>query len=152
MSQLSKYIDGINCINVYSKSYTPIGRFYSNFAFSPFTCEDGFFDSIEAYWYWIRTDGLSPRNTHGNDAKQKGKLFRMVNQIDEDKIRKAIDIKLKSNLNFIRENENFELSLVHYYDYGDRRVDGGYSWILEHLEMRREQLNTYFIKKQNELQ
>lgn len=103
-----------------------------------------FFNSIEAYWYWILTDGKSPKNTHGFESKQKGKLFPEVNEIDEDKIRKAIDIKLKSNLQFIKDNDNFELPLEHYYVYGDKQVDAGYKWLLVHLEMRRKQLKEYF--------
>lgn len=151
MGDLKKFIDGVNCINVYSQGYTEIGRFYSNFAHTPFLCEDGYFSSIEAYWYWIKTNGLSPRNTYGQSAKREGKRYASVNNIDEEKIKKAIDIKIKNNIKLIKEKLSFSLPLTHYYDYGNKRVDGGYLWIIEHLEKRREQLNIYFKNKKNEL-
>lgn len=144
---INKCIDGVNCINVYSKAFTPIGVFYSNFSHTPFVCEDGEFASIEAYWYWIKTDGKSPRNTYGYDAKIKGKSFPSVNDIVQDKIRRAIDIKLKNNLQLIYSQDDFSLPLVHYYDYGNKRVEGGHEWIIEHIEVRREQLYNYFKNK-----
>jgi len=140
-------IDGVYHINVYSKGQTKIGRFYSNFSKTPIYLQDGLFYSIEAYWYWLITDGKSPKDTFGYDAKGKGKRFDRIKNIDEDKIKKAIDIKLKNNLGFIYENDNFDLPLEHYYLYGDKRVEGGYEWIIEHLELRRKQLKEYFNNK-----
>ena len=40
-------IDGVHHINVYSKSKTEIGRWLSNFSYSPIQTKDGDFESIE---------------------------------------------------------------------------------------------------------
>ena len=45
-------IDGMTHINVYSKGKTEIGRWLSNFAYSPIDLgNEGYFSSIEGYWY-----------------------------------------------------------------------------------------------------
>lgn len=147
MLEISECIDGINCINVYSKGYTEIGRFYSNFSHTEINCVDGIFSSIEAYWYWLLSGGKSPKDTYGNNAKKIGKTYEAVDTINQEKIKEAIDIKLRNNLKFIIDNDNFSLPLMHYYDYGNKKVDGGYRWIIEHIESRREILKNYKIKK-----
>lgn len=134
-------------INAYSKSPYKIGRFYSNFAHSEFECEDGVFSSIEAYWYWIITGGQSPKNTFGFEAKSIGKSFEVVQEIDQEKIKKALDIKIKNNIVFIKEEDRLDLPLKHYYVYGEKVVNAGHEWIIEHLNMRREQLKEHFKNK-----
>ena len=47
--------DGITHINVYSKGATALGRALSNFARIPvMVVPNGRFESVEAYWYWLR--------------------------------------------------------------------------------------------------
>jgi len=47
--------DGIDHINLYSRGHTELGQYLSNFAYTPIQTEDGRFNSIEAYWYWLNT-------------------------------------------------------------------------------------------------
>lgn len=140
-------MDGIEYINVYSKGKTKIGRFYSNFEKTPIETEDGRFNSIEALWYWILTNGKSPKWTYGYNAKYQGKLYPRVCDIDVDKIKRAIDVKIKTYLDFIIENENLDLPLQHYYQYNKNRVyPENHLWIIDHLELRRKQLKKHLEK------
>ena len=147
--------DGETHINVYSKGTTLIGKWLSNFAHTPITLpEDGEFDSIEAYWYWLQTKDDSLRKTYGYDAKAKGKALMEAVEVkvtDEEwfkeKIKQAIDIKLKSNLTLFGQLCASKLPLRHYYVYGNKRVDAGYEWILKHIEMRRNQMREHLLKQ-----
>ena len=38
---------------------------------------------------------------------------------------------------------NSNLPLTHYYVYGDKQVNAGYEWIVEHIELRRKQLKEW---------
>lgn len=132
--------DGITHINIYSKGRTELGRFLSNFTQFKFSCEDGKFNSIEGYWYWLNTGNDELRNLYGYEAKRKGKeaaTFRKtMYKCDTEfkrKILSAIDIKLNSIKNKLVMNN---LLFEHYYVYGNTVVDAGYKWILEHIEKR----------------
>lgn len=143
-------IDGVDFINVYSKGQTDLGRWLSNFARSPIEIpEHGHFESIEGYWYWLsrgRDDRL--RQLVGFQAKQLGRsLSRVECPGFEDLIRKAIDIKLKSNTQRLMEFGQSELPLTHYYEYGGKRIDAGYEWIVDHLEHRRTLLKEWLASK-----
>lgn len=128
--------DGIDHINIYSKGKTWIGRYLSNFYKFEFTCEDGFFSSIEGYWYWLSTKDDNLRTLHGYAAKKYGKEIRGEDypKFDgfEDKILKAIKIKLDKN----RENViNIKLPLTHYYCYGDKQIfPTGSEFIIDFIE------------------
>jgi len=145
-------IDGVDHINVYSKGHTKLGKWLSNFAHTPITIEGaGDFLSIEGYWYWLgcRDDRL--RTLYGYQAKKLGKAltrdYILTPSHFEELIKKAIDIKLKSNRDMLREFAYSELPLAHYYEYGQsnpKRVDAGYDWIVQHLEMRRRQLKQHW--------
>ena len=139
--------DGLHHINIYSQGKTEIGRFYSNFAFTPIKLDEGIFNSIEAYWYWLVTGGKSPKNTHGWSAKSKGKAYPRVADISEDKIKKAIDTKMRTYLKFIIQNDDFKLPVYHYYVYQDIVKDPGYYWITDHTAMRRQQIKEWLEKK-----
>jgi hypothetical protein len=66
--------DGIDHINIYSKGKTELGRWLSNFSECaikhPF---DGYFNSVEAYWYYDITGNEDLRLTSGFEAKQLGR-------------------------------------------------------------------------------
>jgi hypothetical protein len=45
--------DGVTHINIYSKGKTELGRWLTNFSYSPFNHpEYGKFLSMEGFWYW----------------------------------------------------------------------------------------------------
>lgn len=57
MKIIDPNLDGITHINVYSGSRTELGRMLSNFCREEIYTKDGWFMSVEAYWFWL---GISP--------------------------------------------------------------------------------------------
>lgn len=142
-------VDGVDFINVYSKSQTHLGRWLSNFAHTPIIIPDyGDFASVEAYWYWLGCEDDDLRPLHGYKAKEEGRKRDRVIKRDnfEDLIRAAIDIKLKSDRKMLIEFAQSTLPLAHFYEYKGKRVDAGYEWIVEHLEDRRSILKEWLGK------
>jgi len=142
-------IDGETHINIYSKGKTEIGRWLSNFSYSPIQTEHGWFNSIEGYWYWQTTLNDHLRECHGFAAKKLGKESEKVLEVSpevfQDKIKKAIDLKLKLRPKDIAD---INLPLAHYYDYGGKKVEKPeYNWITEHIETRIKQLKEYYAGK-----
>ena len=84
-------------INIYSKSESKLGRMLSNFYHSPFVLEkDGFFNSVEGYWFWLGTRDERLRKLSGFKAKKLGgKLPRKFNLEESEfklKIEKSISL------------------------------------------------------------
>lgn len=133
--------DGVTHVNVYSKGKTRIGRFLSNFAHTPFVCDDGAFDSVEGYWYWLKTKDESLRTVHGFEAKVLGKSLPLCEEQLEaeefqSRIRAALDAKFKAYGKALIELRQINLPLAHYYVFGRSIKDAGYKWILEHIAAR----------------
>jgi predicted NAD-dependent protein-ADP-ribosyltransferase YbiA (DUF1768 family) len=63
--------DGVNCINVFSRGETELGRQLSNFAHFPFEFEGEKFQSVEGWYYWF-SRGQEPimKFLHGSEAKK----------------------------------------------------------------------------------
>lgn len=147
--------DGINHINVYSKGKTKIGRWLSNFAHSPFTIPEGdTFQSVEGYWYWLMIKGHPEelKYLHGFKAKQIGRELKELHGIEitsddegfQECIKNALDCKLRANRGMCKLLANTNLPLCHYYVYGDKRIDAGYEWIIQHIDKRRKQLKEHY--------
>lgn len=138
-------IDGQDCINIYSKGETELGRFLSNFTKHPILTEDGKFNSIEGYWYWlgcIHENKDKLRGLSGFLAKKVGKELGSPDWLDSEdfknKIKKAIDVKLATapeNIKtMFRENK---LPYKHYYVYGGKQVNVPKAdWIVEYISSR----------------
>lgn len=134
--------DGVTHINVYSKGKTELGRFLSNFSLSPIETEDGHFNSIEGYWYWLGTNSEKKdelRKLHGFQAKQVGRELRGNDWNDDlifkEKILKAIKIKINSNKNMKKILLENKLPLTHYYVYDGKSVGvPGSKWIIDGIE------------------
>ena len=143
--------DGIDHINVYSKGKTELGRLMSNFANTPFSLpEDGIFQSIEGYWYWLLTDSDDKdelRYLHGFAAKSKGqKLINSAIKKDEifqDKIHKAILAKIEQNEKIKNLLESSMLPFDHYYVYGDKIVRKNNDFFLKVLEKARLEIKHF---------
>ena len=133
--------DGVDHINVYSKSNTELGRFLSNFHHSPVNTGDGEFQSLEGYWYWLKTYDDNLKSMVGFEAKQYGREQPIVNYtIDKNKFKKALNIKIKNNLEWLRKNSlwnDLTIPLVHYYVYDGKVKDAGSIWVIELLEQIR---------------
>lgn len=147
--------DGIDHINVYSKGKTDLGRKLTNFAKTPFFCEDGKFQSMEGYWYWLLCHKSSPierdklRNLSGFAAKKLGRELgaeewpRDEQSLFRGKIKAAFNKKLEDNPDIARMLINSSLPLVHYYSYGGKIVYNGRSdWLIEYMMEVREELKS----------
>lgn len=145
-------MDGETHINIYSKGKTEIGRWLSNFSLCPIETDHGWFKSIEGYWYWQTTLNDHLRELHGFAAKKLGKESEKVVEIPEEefknRIKKAIDLKLKTRP---KDVADINLPLQHYYEYGGKRVEAGYEWITEHIELRIKQLKEYYERTSTEI-
>lgn len=134
--------DGLTHINVYSKGKTDIGKWLSNFSYSPIETVDGSFNSIEGYWYWLSCKDDSLRKLHGWKAKSVGRSLGGEDWVFDDdfrlKIKKALQIKLESYPKKYKELKQTTLPLVHYYNfYGRIIVPNGCEWIIQYLEVLR---------------
>lgn len=112
--------DGISHINIYSKGSTALGRFLSNFSDCHIHTEDGYFRTIEGYWYWLSTKHEPLRDFPGWQCKKVGRSLRgedWPNHPDfEKKILKAIMIKMTSSEWCIQELiKSGTLPFHHYY-------------------------------------
>lgn len=136
--------DGITHINVYSKGVTEMGRWLSNFSYCPIEIDGVVFNSVEAYWYFLLSGDISIKDLYGWEAKSAGQKLTKLNEIDQDKIKEALDIKIKKRS---REISEINLPICHYYQYGGKKVDAGYEWIIEHLEKRVKQLKEHYASK-----
>ncbi len=141
-------MDGIDHINVYSKGKTYLGRYLTNFAYSPFELADhGKFDSIEGYWYWLLAEdhphSYVLREMYGFKAKSVGKELSGKDWRDDEEfkglIRLAINAKLyqgpKDMLNLFIKSD---LPFTHYYVYGKKIINVPQGkWIMDYLECLR---------------
>jgi predicted NAD-dependent protein-ADP-ribosyltransferase YbiA (DUF1768 family) len=140
--------EGISHINAYSKSNLELGRMLSNFAYTPFKCVDGSFQSIEGYWYWLSTDHVDKdelRYVYGFKAKQLGRQLRGNDWPEDegfqDRIFRACWQKILQNPELKVLLRESRLPIVHYYEYGGKVVvpDKGL-WIWEWYERARTYL------------
>ena len=142
--------DGITHINVYSRGKTRLGRFLSNFANAPFDHpEDGYFKSVEAYWYWLSTGNDTLRKTYGHQAKKLGRFLGGKDWMDDKdfkrKIKEAIHLKLKNHPEMFKELRDSTLPLTHYYFYGTPPetkvvVPKEGKWIIDFIEDLRNEI------------
>lgn len=134
--------DGIDHINIYSKGKTELGRLLTNFARTPVVTEDGKFESLEGYWYWLGSkkdkEAEDLRNAYGFDAKALGRLLN-INDLPskkdklefQHKIEKAMEQKVEQHPRISQLLKECDLPFEHYYVYGDKIVNvKGCDWIM----------------------
>lgn len=142
--------DGETHYNIYSKGKTEYGRLLSNFAHTPFTCEDGYFASVEAYWYYLLTNNPKKENLrslHGFAAKKLGRELTMNLDWDEEdwfktKIFNALRAKVDQNpsLKYLLATVKW-LPFTHYYVYNGKVIepkDG--KWLLDYWAVLKYQV------------
>ena len=135
--------DGINHLNVYSRGKTPLGRFLSNFAHTPLETEDGHFESMEGYIYYLMADDGQEReqlrSLHGSAAKKLGKElasqeFGSTTDEFKAKICSALTQKVMANPDMWRQLRDNKLPFLHYYVMYGRVIDpNNFGWTREHL-------------------
>lgn len=140
--------DGVTHINVYSKGRTALGRFLSNFAHTPVETEDGTFQSIEGYWYWLGTRNEELRDLYGYNAKEVGKKSTTTVTLSEEefkrKIKVAIHRKITKNKVMLTQLKNCVLPLTHYYVFGDVCKPAGHLWVVEYIDSLRETIGGFY--------
>lgn len=142
--------DGTTHINIYSKGRTELGRFLSHFQYHPIDTEDGYFESIEGYWYWLSTRDDRLRNLSGYQAKQLGDSLRSVSTIASNlfqrKILAATTIKLDTMpLHLLKELHTSRLPLIHAYEHnGKYTIQSSMDWIIKAINHRRIFLKVEF--------
>ena len=120
--------DGIDHINVYSRGKTELGRKLTNFAYTPFDHpEDGKFNSIEGYWYWLGCKDDKLRKAYGFGAKKLGRELGAPDWLGTEdfkrKVKLAIRAKLIQHPKLLELLVETDLPLLHYYVYGDVQLD-----------------------------
>lgn len=139
--------DGITHINIYSKAKTQLGLMLSNFYHFECLTDDGKFQSVEGYWYYLSIGDCKEkevlRNLYGFSAKQKGKDLlkfkdKRFDEIFETKILKAIWYKFRRNAHLLN-NDNKDLPFEHYYNYQGKivYVKDKYPWLIDGITKMR---------------
>ena len=121
---MSDYFDGINCINIYSKGVTELGRLLSNFARIPIHGNGHTFASVEAWWYWYTTGKVHHhlKNLHGFKAKEEGRKLQKVQSVTPEIFRQIAVLKLDQNVWLKEMFKANTLPFVHFYEYGGKVV------------------------------
>lgn len=154
-------LDGTDHINIYSKGFTELGRFLTNFSNHGFTSSvHGYFASVEAYWYWLgcnHTEKERLRHTSGFHSK---KLGRELNALDwqespdfKQNIKNAIFSKIFNYPDMAIKLINSNLPFAHYYNYKGRIIEPEEGkWVIEFITEIRNRLqncSNLEIKKEN---
>lgn len=142
--------EGIDHINIYSKSKLELGRALSNFAHTPFTINGDNFESVEGYWYWLKTGEKYEqfKKLFGLAAKIEGKKFAQIECPNfNEKILEAIRCKLRQNKKILTALAESELPLAHYYYFGNIKEPkiyqlSQYQWIIDEFERIRKLMKT----------
>ena len=148
--------EGIDHINIYSKSSLPVGRALSNFFPSTFLHpEYGKFNSVEGFYYYLLTgqENENLRELVGLPAKTLGRALPVKRKIDKkfkQEIQKAITYKIIQNPYIQDLLIRTTLPLAHYYYYGDPRLEvkiydqaKEHGYMIEAIEEIRHNLQKY---------
>lgn len=137
--------DGVSHINIYSKGSTALGRFLSNFSDCRIHTEDGYFRTIEGYWYWLAVGDDRLRKTSGWESKKLGRELMAPDwpktEGFEQKIMKAIMIKMQTPWCVNQLIRSGTKPFYHYYVYGSKVVivkDG--LWMINLITEFRDEL------------
>lgn len=141
-------IDGIDHINIFSKSKCELGRLLSNFAHTPFEYKPyGSFQCAEGFYFWYCTGQQFEefRYLIGSEAKKRGselkkyKIFNVMNEEVLGVLEGMLAAKVQCNLHIQKLLIESHLKFVHYYEYnGVRTAARGYDWLCPTYEKIRE--------------
>lgn len=140
--------DGIDHINIYSKSKVELGRALSNFAWSPFKLAGlGEFASVEGFWYWLKCKDDRLRKVWGFEAKRLGREIIGSDGAKENPefkalIKRALVEKVRAHPEIEAMLKESSLPFAHYYVFNGREVAAGFEWIVEAWEEIRRKLKS----------
>lgn len=142
--------DGIDHINIYSKSRNLIGRTLSNWFYilDGINTRDGIFHTIEGYWFWLQTDHPHKeflRTFYGREAKRLGSEYKKEwpKKAPEDfrfKISEALRLKVTALPWLYCQLGNCKIPFAHYYVYGKKVVPAGPEWLIEEWDAIRVEI------------
>lgn len=144
--------DGVDHINAYSRSESKLGQWLSNFAQEEIDIEeDGTFQSIEGYWYWLGDQkNTKLRRAYGYQAKKMGRSKGIKKLIPKKefrrKIKKAFRLKINANKKMKKRFIKSLLPIVHYYVEscpikGDRLIMiPKHNWFFKYMNDYRDKL------------
>jgi len=116
--------EGIDHINIYSKSSLTLGRALSNFFHSVFIHPKyGKFNSVEGYYYWWLTGRMHDelKELHGFKAKEFGESKEAVIKVTKkfkEEMQYAVGLKVLQNEYIQNLMIKSSLPFAHYYYYG----------------------------------
>lgn len=132
--------EGVDHINVYSKSDLWLGRQLSNFSECNLSTRWGAFKSVEGFWYWLSTGRTCSRlrELHGYQAKELGRGLVTVNvEGFENYIKEAITWKLLMQPGLRQSLRESTLPLTHYYYFGYKEnckvIPLETDWMINHM-------------------
>lgn len=142
MDDFKRTEDGFTHINVFSKSKSKLGRALSNFAHTPITLGENYFESVESWWYWskmnnINNSSLFPHFTPEQIIDVKTKIgkeakiyFRELFKGDSSTFNPTKEQLKEAYLQKLAEHREIEimlfankLPLAHYYMMFDKKVN-----------------------------
>lgn len=132
--------DGKTHVNIYSAGKTELGRRLTNFSKNDFIHpEYGWFQSMEAYWYWCATGKKveSFRSKWGVEAKRAGQsATKVYYEGFHDDMLVGIHCKLSQWPDIYQLLSECELPLTHYYCHGTSvKCTESFNFILDELEL-----------------
>lgn len=123
----------MDCVNIHAtQSRSTLGKMMSNLANASVTVpDDGWFRSIEAYWYWLQTHDSNLRYMHGIEAKRWGQQSKreMEPQMSKSdpkfrqKICHAIKVKIANHPDLRKMFNENKLSFTHLGFYNGEEVN-----------------------------
>ena len=140
-------LDGISHVNIYSQGKTKLGKMLSNFYHYKIQTEDGVFNSVEGYWYWLNIENCKEkeilRELYGYNAKKIGNELkkRFNSRFDDEferKILTAIWYKIIRNTHLLIP-EIYLLPFEHYYNFDGKivNVKNKYLWMIDGIDKMR---------------
>lgn len=128
--------DGVTHVNIYGGGHTELGRLLSNFAHTPTDIPGyGRFESIEGFWYYLRSPDDGLRSRVGFAAKKLGRTLEQSVAFApgafEAEIRKALWAKTTQHPRIAELLRSCTLPFDHYYVFSGREVDAGYTWVTD---------------------
>ena len=134
--EIKSYNDGIDHINIYSKSQSILGRMLSNFSDHSIDTVDGPFSSVEGYWYWLGCKDNRLRTCKGYEAKRLGRDLNCEDYPKDDlfklKLCAALLNKLINHPDIYKKFKENNLPFAHYYEYNGRIVEPqNGKWLIE---------------------
>lgn len=140
-----KFEDGVNCINIYSKAQTLLGRALSNWDDSHIKINIGYFRTIEGLIFYLGSFNDDFRYMPGRLAKHMGSKLDRGIRLPEDVfkrlIRSAMYAKIEKDANLRKLIKESELPFVHYYNYSGNQIFAPkWDWQIQEWENIRAEL------------